>query len=111
MLCNKQSPNLSGLQQPNVFFSLRVWGLADHGCVWLGWAAIRGTWLRAVIVLGLVHILSLGPGLLRLVAKEQKAKPTQLMKCLCSQHLASAVRPGLGMGGREDNCLQVQVGF
>ena len=40
MLCNKESPNLSGLQQPNAFFLLWVWGLAGLGWVWLDW-----TWL------------------------------------------------------------------
>lgn len=40
MLCNKESPNLRGLQQPNAFFLLWVWGLAGLGWVYLDW-----TWL------------------------------------------------------------------
>lgn len=74
MLCDKESPDLSGLQHPRAFFL--PW-------VWLGWPR-----LQAVLILSLFHALSLRPGLPWAVVKEQEAKPPRLGEGRCSQHVA-----------------------
>ena len=74
-----------------MFFLLRVWGLADLGWIWLGWDAIRGTRLQAVIILHLLRVLSLGSGLPWVVVNEQEAKPPQAGEGLLPQHLPSSI--------------------
>lgn len=83
MLCDKESPDLSGLQHPRAFFLPWVCGLAGLGWVWLGWPR-----LQAVLILSLFHALSLRPGLPWAVVKEQEAKPPRLGEGRCSQHVA-----------------------